>query len=466
MTPAPTSHSGAWPTTTSQGPKRSMFSVRFLLPPLALFFISCAINLTHVGITEFHADESRWINRANYASDLLDPFGPTWQDQYLTRGQPPLGSYLMGFGLLIQGRDTATNAVWDFSYGPDWNRTVGAMASDDDLDATRRTNAVVGAITVVLVFFVGLALMGMVAGVAGALMLALHPLHIWISSQALSDQLLALLVAASLLVAIRLGRKPSRGSALALGILLGLGGATKLSPLLLALPLALFGLALVILAYQRRAPFDRARRLGVYLLCQPAIAFATFVIVYPYLWPAPIQRTLNLFALRASEMDNQSAAWPDSAVDNPLIALARIVDRLTVQFSTTGGLLGDVAALFGADATPWGVDIPIALIGIGVLARLTIKRGVISGTALAGFLMAGQVGAIVVGMQVDFYRYHLPVVLAVAILTGLAFQAVWQFVSARSVSHFALSDAGVPRNSTKLASTSGSNQPLRTGGNQ
>ncbi len=427
-----------------------------LILPVVLFMLSLAINLVHVDITEFHFDESRWINRANYASDLLDPFGPTWEDQYLTRGQPPLGSYLMGLGLLLQGRDTDTNAVWDFSYGPDWNRTVGAMPSDDDLNATRRANAVVGALTVVLVYLVGRSLMGTVAGVAGGVMLALHPLHIWISSQALSDQLLVLLAAASLLVAMRLGDNPSRGSALALGVLFGLGGATKLSPLLLALPVALFGLAMLLLARSGTLHPAKSRRLGVYLLWQPVIAFTTFVLVYPYLWPAPIQRTLNLFALRSSEMDNQSAAWPDVAVDNPILAIGRIYDRLTVQFSTTGSLLGGVTGWLGFGSKPWGIDIPIAVIGMTVLTMLVVRRGLTSGTALASFLLAGQVAAIVVGMQVDFYRYHLPVVLAVAILSGLSVQAALQFVTARAESPLHREDA--------TASTR--NHGLRTEGNR
>ena len=53
----------------------------------------------------FNPDESRWLSRAHYVAALADPFGPTWGDQYMTRGQPPLGSYAMGIGLLAQGRD-------------------------------------------------------------------------------------------------------------------------------------------------------------------------------------------------------------------------------------------------------------------------------------------------------------------------------------------------------------------------
>src|SRR3712207_1162369 len=115
---------------------------------LVLFALAFWQNLSDLRLTPFHPDETRWLNRAHYVRDLADPFGPTWEDGYLTRGQPPLGSYLMGLGLLDQGRDLETNGVWNFRYGTDWNTARGNMASQADLDAGRRTNAIVGALTV------------------------------------------------------------------------------------------------------------------------------------------------------------------------------------------------------------------------------------------------------------------------------------------------------------------------------
>jgi hypothetical protein len=402
-----------------------------LLVPLLLFALSLSVNLAHVATTEFHPDETRWINRAHYLTDLVDPFGPTWEDQYLTRGQPPLGSYLMGLGLLLQGRDTDTNGVWDFTYGADWNTISGAMPEPDDLAAARRTNAVVGAITVVVVFLIGNAIAGLVAGTAGGLLLALHPLHIWIASQALSDQLLILLVALALLTALRLGQSPSRGKALALGILLGLGGATKLSPMLLAFPLAFYGIALLALAEMGWVSRAKARSLAPLLIVQPVIALATFVISYPYLWPAPVRRTWNLFQLRTQEMQEQSAAWPKVGISSPFEALDRIYQRLTWQFSTTGNLAEAVLRWIGIDTNVWGIELPLAILGGVVLALLVIRRGLTSGTALMAWLGAGQVAAIVIGMKVDFYRYHLPIVLAACILAGLGVQLAWQWLADR-----------------------------------
>lgn len=404
----------------------------WLVIPALLFLLSLAMNLNDVPTTEFHPDETRWINRAHYFPDLLDPFGPTWEDQYLTRGQPPLGSYLMGLGLLLQGRDTETNGVWDFAYGSEWNRLSGAMTEEADLTAARRTNAVVAAITVVVVFFVGRALTGTIAGTAGGLLLAVHPLHIWIGSQALSDQLLILIIALTVLTAIHLGRGPGRGKALLLGILLGLGGAVKLSPLLLSIPVALYGAALLLLARGGLVDRAKARRLAPLLLVQPIIAAITFVASYPYLWPAPIERTINLFELRTQEMEGQASAWPQVAIAHPGEGLLRVYDRLTWQSSATGNLAEDILRRFGIESDVWGIDLLLAVLGIAALAWLVIRRGLTSGTALAAYVLAGQIAGIIVGMRVDFYRYHLPIVLAVAILAGVAVQRVWALLVSRA----------------------------------
>src|SRR5688572_6025456 len=112
-----------------------------LLLAAFVFVVALAINFHHVEKTELHPDETRWLNRAHYLDDFLDPFGPTWQDYYLTRGQPPGGSYLMGLGLLVQGQPRDTVGVWDFNYGltwvrgetPGWNEQAGATPSEDVL---------------------------------------------------------------------------------------------------------------------------------------------------------------------------------------------------------------------------------------------------------------------------------------------------------------------------------------------
>jgi 4-amino-4-deoxy-L-arabinose transferase-like glycosyltransferase len=464
---APATSRGVWVVRRAGGSRELRLRPALLIPAL-LFVLSVAINLAHVDSTEFHPDETRWINRAHYLTDLADPFGPTWEDQYLTRGQPPLGSYLMGAGLLLQGRDTVTNGVWDFAYGTEWNRAAGAMPEPADLAAARRTNALVAAFTVVVTFLVAAAIAGQVAATVAGLLLALHPLHIWIGSQALSDQLLILLVALALLAAVRLGTSPGRGWALLLGILLGLGGATKLSPMLLAFPIAGYGVGLLALARLGMVDRTKAGQLGPLLIIQPIIALVTFVISYPYLWPSPVRRTWNLFQLRTQEMDEQAAAWPGVSMDTPLEVLNRIHQRLTWQFSTTGNRLEEMLRWIGVETDVAGIELPLALIGAGVLVWLVARRGLASGTALAAFLLAGQVGAIIVGMQVDFYRYHLPIALATTMLAGLGVQLIWQLLADRGAERIWNLIPGITieperRDTAERAGERSVNRPAQTG---
>src|SRR5690606_18180709 len=149
---------------------------------------------------------------------------------------------------------------------------------------------------------------------------AVHPFSAYIGSLATSDALFGLLIALAGLAALRLAERPSWPRAIALGVLLGLGGATKLSPLLLAVPVALLGLLLLVLAKREghRSP------LGWHLASVPITSMLTFVAVYPYLWPDPIGRTLNLFTFRVEEMAAQSSNWPVMAVPTRAAALARI----------------------------------------------------------------------------------------------------------------------------------------------
>jgi hypothetical protein len=114
-----------------------------------------------------------------------------------------------------------------------------------------------------------------------------------------------------------------------------------------------------------------------------------------------------------------------------LVALDRIYQRLTWQFSTTGNLAEAVLRWIGIDTNVWGIELPLAILGGVVLALLVIRRGLTSGTALMAWLGAGQVAAIVIGMKVDFYRYHLPIVLAACILAGLGVQLAWQWLADR-----------------------------------
>src|SRR5919107_825313 len=207
----------------------------------------------------FNPDESRWLSRAHYVAALADPFGPTWADQYMTRGQPPLGSYAMGIGLLAQGRDLETNAPWDFSLTWEQNIALGHKPVPEDLAAGRRTSAALVALTSVALIGVARVYLTMAWAIGAGALFAIHPFTIYIGSLAMSDALFGLLIALSAWAAAAFARRPSWRRAVLVGVLLGLGGATKLSPLAVAAGLSVAGvLTFAVATVQRRhfAPDD------------------------------------------------------------------------------------------------------------------------------------------------------------------------------------------------------------------
>lgn len=401
---------------------------RGILPDvlLTLLFvaISFAVSIQQVEKTDFHPDETRWMNRAYYARELGDPFGPAWQEYVTTIGQPPLGSIVMGIGLAVQGYDLDATGVWDFAYARDWNERMGAMPDDEDRFAARRTNVVIGALVAGASYVLGRLVTNRFGGIMAASFIAWHPLHIVLSTQALSDQTLALLLVLIFIAGWAFAKTPTWTRAIILGILLGLGGSVKLTPLLLAPPLAAFGV-IRWLVHRDAA----ARRYAWMMLAQPVISLATFVLSYPYLWPNPIGRTWRLYEFRAEEMASQNAAWPTASVTGPLDSLARFGNKLTYSHSTSRKAIGQVYEWLGIDRVPVGLDFIPAAAGIVLLLWWVARRGFWTPAAMVALLMGAEAGALVVGMKTDFYRYHLPIVVIMAGCIGVSTGALWSGVT-------------------------------------
>lgn len=397
-----------------------------------VFVVALAVNLHSVPTTEFHRDEARWIHRARFLEQAANPTGPYWRESELVIGQPPLGSFLMGLGLLLQGRDLHTNGYYDFHYGQDWNARHGNLPDPLDLEAARRTNSVVGALIAMTIYLIGRGLLNPVAGLAGAALLIPHALSVYLSSLAGSDAIVALLVAWAALAAMFLAQRPTWARAVLLGVLLGLGGSAKLSPLGLVAPLAAAGLVLIWRGWRgmdAAAQHDGA--LGWRLLALPPVAAATFIASYPFLWPDPIGRTLDLLRFRTLEMTNQGNIWGDLKIDGPVDAAGRIYNWLGVVDSVTGEAIGNVTQPLGIAFRPMWLDLALAVIGAVILLGLAVRHGLGSRWSLALLVLAGEVALVIAGMRADFSRYLLPVLVANAVCGGLVFGVLWQLVARR-----------------------------------
>jgi hypothetical protein len=422
---------------------------RSLLLLLLLCVLVFSISLWQTGdeldATRFHPDESRWINRAHYVNDLANPTGDAWADRYLTRGQPPMGSYIIGLGLLLQGRDVTTNGPWNFEYGDEynvnWNSFMGNMPSRADLEAARRFNAVLGAFSCVFVFLIVTRLTNVIGGLIGGIFMAINPLQITMSSQALADAPLIFIVGLTTLAAMWLADRPSWPRALLLGVLLGFGASAKLSPLFLAFGFGGIGLGLLFDGYLRRIPYagrvwallvrgDRAviHRLGWMLLALPAITYTTFVLSYPYLWSDPIARTKHLFDFRQYEMANQARLWNDRAVSSRFEAMRRVWAAFENHYTSTGRVVDFTGRLIGKGWGQVGIDGIFEAAGIVLFIGLALRHGIISRHFMALAVLGGQAALIIAGMRVDFNRYYLPILLFLAVSVGILAGQIWSLL--------------------------------------
>jgi hypothetical protein len=254
--------------------------------------------------------------------------------------------------------------------------------------------------------------------------------------------MLTVTLAAMILALILLLRRPTWFRALAVGMLIGIGGANKLTPMALAFVLAGAGAVMVIRTLlQNRG--DRlegdpwytdipdSRNVGWMLLAAPVVAGATFVAVYPYLWKQPIQGTLALLDFRRNEMQAQARLFPQFAVETTMEAIRRTWLSLADRWSATEWVLNRAGlAELGSALGP--LDLMLAILGVGMLTMVSMRLPFRSGHLLVLIVLLVQVTTIILAMRTDFERYYLPIVLSTSILAGAGVGIiggmVWQVV--------------------------------------
>jgi 4-amino-4-deoxy-L-arabinose transferase-like glycosyltransferase len=285
----------------------------------------------------------------------------------------------------------------------------------------------IAVLSVIALYAIGTLLTNRAGGVVTALFFALHPLTKDTATRAWSDPLLVLLVALGALVIYRLAARPTWGRAVAFGVVLGLGGATKISPLLLAVIAAGVGVGLIVWTRIRRESNRSLDKLSLGLIASPVVAFALFVAVYPYLWTDPIGHTKRMFDFRTDSFEMQGEAFPPAKVAGRSDALRRVGDELGVNFSV-GGLIADAF-----DRDDWhslrNLDLGLALIGWILISTWILTRGPGWPAGYMAGLLAVEGSLIILTMGVEYARYLFPVLLAVAVGVGAVAGAGWDLVA-------------------------------------
>src|SRR5690606_22279684 len=158
---------------------------------------------------------------------------------------------------------------------------------------------------------------------------------------------------------------------------------------------------------------------GWMLLSIPFTALATFVLVYPYLWPDPIRRTLMLIDFRRDEMANQYRLYPRFRTDTPLDALERTIDALGQAWSSTQHVLSSAGWATAADRLSL-LDVILAAAGLIALVVVGWIKGLRSAELAIASLIVFQAATIILSMRVDFERYYLPILLGEVVAIGCA----------------------------------------------
>lgn len=125
----------------------------------------------------------------------------------------------------------------------------------------------------------------------------------------------------------------------------------------------------------------------------------------------------------------QATIWDHVAVDTRAEALRRVGARLGEDFTVLGRLTTELQQQFGVNWTPDGIELDVAVIGLLVFLALVVRRGFTSGAGLVFAVLAGQAAVTIIGMEVDWARYHLPILLFLVACIGVAVGEGWRCTS-------------------------------------
>ncbi len=322
----------------------------------------------------------------------------------------------------LRDANLETNPPWNFSVPWEVNVALGRKPVPGDLAAGRRMSAALIAVTTVALVRVAGVFVPMPWAIFAGALFAVHPFTIYVGSIAMSDALFGLLIVLAAWAAAALARRPTPAHAILLGVMLGLGGATKLSPLVLAAGFSVGGVLLSTgFAVQRRRLMARDAIYATIGLIVGIAAIVTFVASYPYLWPDPIGRTRNLFAFRAEEMAAQSSDWPVMAVPNRVEALRRVHANFTERFNLSAGVISLLGGELGSPLVRQ-TEFFIPVVGVVIMAVGAIRAGPLSPQFLVLAVLGGQVLVTILGMRSEFDRYHLPMALLGAVAAAVALE--------------------------------------------
>ena len=384
---------------------------------LAIFLLALLVLGIEASTSGFEADEADYVATSRYFGYLFlqrDVARKEWDGNHWTRTQPPLTRYIVGAWLTGYGHDLETMNQPYVSTASSFevNRQKGRVPTDEVLARARQPMVLLGAAAIALLYPLGLVLGGPLAGLS-AVALALTSaflrytlVHAWAEAPLAFLLLLSALLATVGAGQLAAGRPRWPIWGLALGLVLGLASATKLTGLV-GIPIVLAAASWLAIRAWRSGRPDIARRLVGWAALSAATALLVMVALNPFLWRGPVSGLVSMIEQRRDEMAFQQEQWPEFAVLN-------LADRpwLLAVGSTRVG--------------PWG-DLPtvavVAGLGLATAGLWSVRRRLSPSTGDAAVLMllawlGGYLLAIFGGLGLSYPRYFLPGCLLLLPLMG------------------------------------------------
>lgn len=415
-----------------------------VLVGVVLFIVALVVFLRATESAPFHGDESEWIHNGRYFRFMFldrDYSSSVWRVSWVNRDQPPFGRYVIGGVIWTTGRDPEkVNRSYAWERDFEANLREGRIPGPELLMPVRRTMAVFGAISIALLFVAGRMIGGTVTGAVAALMATASPLLQLYFAQARTEALLAMLSAIGLILFLTFARRYQRTGRLPLigwsvGPVMGLALATKLTAAVGILGICAYAGVAGLLRLRTSRP-EAFRMIG-WSVATGLLATVVWVAANPFLWPNPVGRTLSMFELQRSMMDDQGTNFGHPVADDLSLRMRLMVVRTFVEISTppfdaglpkgspsvTSRTFTEMPTVFGVS-----IELALALLGLGVLiARAT--RGWRAGerhgmeTALLWWLTAYMLG-IGVNLNLDWPRYYVPTAFFGSLVIGVGVQTI------------------------------------------
>jgi hypothetical protein len=430
---------GGMPVAQSRpGGQRTRFLIDFVVGAI-LFVLATVVLLRAAETVPFHGDESEWISAGRYFRYVFldhDVTSQVWRPSWLNRDQPPLGRYIIGGIVWASGTDPAQvnkTYAWERDYQA--NLREGRVPEPSILLPVRRTMAIVGALSIVLLFVAGRLVGGTLTGAVAGLAATMSPLLQTYFVQARTEALLALFSTLALVALLLFARRYQATSNIprigwVVGPILGLALATKLTAAVAILGACAYGGVAGLVRLPRR--LAEAVRLMAWAILTGLLATLVWIVVNPFMWQDPAGRTGSMLTQQQSIMVEQGQQFGnpvEAAFPERLLLMVRrsFVENSTPAFDY-GATPGDpplIRRTFSDLPTLLGVSIELALAAVGfavLIGRAVagVRVGERHGPeiALLWWLDAYLIG-IAANLSLDWPRYYVPTAFYGALLIGL-----------------------------------------------